>query len=139
MLKYIYILGGTISLSLGFLGLIVPGIPTTPFVLLTGFLYAKSSPRLYSRLEKNKLTGACLRGVKDGFSLKVRLFLLMLMWTMVSITAFVVFRDGVMFYVMFGLGVIGTISQLLFVKKKRPIVEILIDESDEKSNDSYRK
>jgi len=132
MLKYIYILFGTISLVLGLLGLITPGLPTTPFILLTGVLYAKSSPRLYKRLEENKLTGMYLRGINNGLSLKVRILLLLFMWTMVLITAFVVFDNGTMRYIMLGLGAIGTISQILFLKRKKVAVEII--DSDKKEN-----
>jgi len=111
-------------LILGLLGLITPGLPTTPFILLTGFLYAKSSPKLYRLLEQNKLTGMYLRGINEGFGLKTRIFMLSLMWLMILITAFLVFRNNqVMKIVMIVLGIIGTISQLLFLKKKKVVTE----------------
>jgi uncharacterized membrane protein YbaN (DUF454 family) len=119
MTKYLYILSGTITLALGLLGLVTPGLPTTPFILLTGFLYAKGSPRLYRRLENNRLTGMYLKGMKDGFSWKVRILLLLVMWIMILVTAFFVFTDSPMKYVMLILGVIGTVSQFIFIKKKK--------------------
>lgn len=125
MKKYLYILLGTISLGLGLLGMVVPGLPTTPFILLTGILYAKSSARLYSKLENNRLTGMYLRGMKEGFGLKTRILLLAIMWTMISITAFTVFGNSKMKYVMLGLGIIGTISQLMFLKKKKVYSKIV--------------
>lgn len=119
MRKYLFIFLGSLSLFLGFLGLVTPGLPTTPFVLLTGYLYAKSSPRLYAKLQKNRITGACLRSVDEGLSWKMRLFSISFMWLMIILTAFLVFSsEDKMRYVMIGLGVIGTIAQLITLRKK---------------------
>lgn len=125
MKKYIYITVGTISLILGLCGLFTPGLPTTPFILLTGALYAKSSPQLYQRLEKNRLTGKYLRRMETGLSWKGRLLSICLMWCMVSITAFLIFDMGSKkSYIMLGLGVIGTVAQLIALRKRKPKMEL---------------
>ena len=125
MKKYTFITLGTISLILGLLGLFIPGLPTTPFILLTGALYAKSSPQLYKKLEDNKLTGKYLKRMETGLSWKARLFSICIMWTMVCITAFYVFdADGKMRYVMLGLGGIGTIAQLIVLRKRKSKVKL---------------
>ena len=123
MKKYIFIICGTISLFLGLLGLITPGLPTTPFILLTGALYAKSSPTLYKKLEGNKLTGMYLKRLETGLSWKVKIISIGFMWVMICISAFWVFRDNyTMHYLMLGLGVIGTVAQLIALRKKKPKV-----------------
>ncbi len=125
MKKYIFITLGTISLILGLCGLFTPGLPTTPFILLTGALYAKSSPKLYKRLEENRLTGRYLKRMETGLSWKAKLFSIALMWCMVCITAFLVFdANSKMRYVMLGLGVIGTVAQLIALRKKKPKMEL---------------
>jgi uncharacterized membrane protein YbaN (DUF454 family) len=54
-------LAGTISLALGLVGVVLPGLPTTPFVLLAAACYAKASPRLHAWLLNHRLTGPMLR------------------------------------------------------------------------------
>ncbi len=123
MKKYIFISCGTVSLILGLCGLFTPGLPTTPFILLTGTLYAKSSPKLYKRLENNKLTGRYLKRMENGLSWKARLFSIAFMWVMICLTAFLIFdAENKMRYIMLGLGVIGTIAQLIALRKKKPKV-----------------
>lgn len=123
MKKYIFIICGTISLFLGLLGLITPGLPTTPFILLTGALYAKSSPTLYKKLEGNKLTGMYLKRLETGLSWKVKIISIGFMWVMICISAFWVFRDNyTMHYLMLGLGGIGTVAQLIALRKRKPKV-----------------
>lgn len=131
MLKYLYIILGTISLCIGLLGIITPGLPTTPFLLLTAFLYAKSSPKLHQKLLNHKVTGAYLNRVSGGLSLKARLFSIGFMWVMVCFTAFFVFKNNeTMRYVMLGLGCIGTIAQLIVLRKRKPKNKQVADNPD---------
>ena len=61
---------------LGATGLIVPGLPTTPFLLLTSYFLVRSVPSLNDRLLKSKLFGPILtdwqrhRGVRKDVKLK---------------------------------------------------------------------
>lgn len=120
MLKYLYIVLGFVSLGFGILGIITPGLPTTPFIILTGFLFAKSSPKLHQKLKENKLTGYYLNRINSGLSLKARLVSITLMWCMVCISAFFIFEaNSKGRYIVLGLGVVGTIAQLLFLSGKK--------------------
>jgi len=49
------------ALLLGLLGVILPGLPTTPFVLVASYCLLRSSPRLHTRLLENRLFGDVLR------------------------------------------------------------------------------
>lgn len=119
MLRYIYITLGIISLTLGLIGIVTPGLPTTPFILLTAFLFTKSSPKLLKKLQENKLTSRYLNKVNGGLSTKQKLFSIGLMWCMVCFSAFVVFDYGKWRFIMLGLGLIGTIAQLIVLRKRK--------------------
>lgn len=47
-MKPIYILIGLLSVAIGAVGVVVPGLPTTPFMLLALYCFGKSSARLSS-------------------------------------------------------------------------------------------
>jgi hypothetical protein len=48
---------GSISLSLGAIGVFMPVLPTTPFLLLAAFCYLRSSQRLYNWLINHRIFG----------------------------------------------------------------------------------
>lgn len=55
--KYILIAAGSTSLLLGVVGIFIPVLPTTPFLLLTAYLYLRSSKKLYTWLMNSSVFG----------------------------------------------------------------------------------
>lgn len=53
--RLIWIVIGTLSCALGLLGVLLPGLPTTPFLLLTVFAYSKGSARFHLWFTQSKL------------------------------------------------------------------------------------
>jgi uncharacterized protein len=51
---------GSLSLALGIIGILLPLLPTTPFVILTAFAYGRSSPRCQRWLERSRTFGPIL-------------------------------------------------------------------------------
>lgn len=140
MKKYLFIILGLISLGLGLLGIVTPGLPTTPFILLTGVLFAKSSPRLHQKLIDHKITGPYIRRVNNGFSTKGLLISIGIMWTMIILTTLVVFKNNqTMQFVMLGLGFIGTVSQIVVLSKKKKKEKVLLTlDNEEKDNNNLK-
>lgn len=79
--KIVYIVLGSISLGVGLFGVVIPVLPTTPFLLLTAFFYMRSSDRLYQWLIHHKLWGRHLndyityRAIKKSTKIASLLFL----------------------------------------------------------------
>jgi uncharacterized protein len=63
---------GSISLALGIIGVVLPGLPTTPFVLLAAACYAKASPRLHGWLLNHRFMGPMIRDWETHRSLTRR-------------------------------------------------------------------
>ena len=87
ILRYLYILIGGIAVLLGIIGVVVPGLPTTPFVLLASWCFYKSSPRLQAWLLQSFL-GKYIRDYKEkgGLTTRKRVYIIALMATMVSMS-----------------------------------------------------
>ncbi|BCD88841.1 hypothetical protein PSm6_52480 [Pseudomonas solani] len=54
------------SLGVGMVGLVLPGLPTTEFVLLAAWAASKSSPRLANWLDNHRLFGPILKNWRNG-------------------------------------------------------------------------
>lgn len=140
MKKYLFIILGLISLGLGLLGIVTPGLPTTPFILLTGVLFAKSSPRLHQKLLDHKITGPYIRRVNNGFSTKGLIISISIMWIMIILTTLVVFKSNqTMQFVMVGLGFVGTVSQIIVLRKRKKKEKVLLTlDNEEKDNNKLK-
>ena len=86
MLKYLYIAAGTLSLILGVVGIFVPLLPTTPFLLLTAALSFKSSPRLYDWLLRNRYLGIYIRNFREykAIPLRAKIVSVVLLWATIG-------------------------------------------------------
>jgi len=61
-------IAGTVFLILGGVGVVLPLLPTTPFLLLAAVCYARSSERLYRWLLYNRWFGSYIRNWHEGYS-----------------------------------------------------------------------
>lgn len=65
-------LAGSVALALGLIGVVLPGLPTTPFILLAAACYAKASPRLHGWLLNHRFLGPMVRDWETHRSLTRR-------------------------------------------------------------------
>ena len=78
---FLVILGG-LSLVLGLLGIFVPLLPTTPFLLLAAALWVRSSQRLYAWLLSHRRLGPYIRNFRENraIPLRAKVFSVTLLW-----------------------------------------------------------
>jgi uncharacterized membrane protein YbaN (DUF454 family) len=79
---------GIVSVGLGLLGVFVPLLPTTPFLLLAAGCFMRSSQRLYDWLIHHKWFGVHLRNYREyrAVSLRAKVGTLMLLWGVIGAT-----------------------------------------------------
>ncbi len=87
--RVLMIAGGTASAGIGIVGAFVPILPTTPFLLLAAYLYARSSDRLYGWLLGNRLIGDYLRRYYERrcMSGRHKLVTLGLLWGVLALSS----------------------------------------------------
>jgi len=109
--RVIYLVIGTLALFLGALGIFLPVLPTTPFVILAAACYLRSSKRMHAWILQSRLFGETIENFQAGRGLKrdTKIRALVLMWATISISAFffvdqLIFR-GAMFIVAAGVTV----------------------------------
>lgn len=83
---------GWISLVLGIIGIFLPILPTTPFVLLAAACFMRSSERWYLWLTNHPRYGTYIKSYLEnkGIPLKAKLLAMFMMWTSFLITIFVI-------------------------------------------------
>jgi uncharacterized membrane protein YbaN (DUF454 family) len=88
MNKHMWVIGGTVCIGLGILGIFLPVLPTTPFFLLAAFCYGRGSKSFYRWLVNRSLLGAYIRSYREGrgIPLKQKLLTLALLWLTIGFT-----------------------------------------------------
>jgi uncharacterized protein len=90
--RILLIVFGTLFVALGVVGMFIPVLPTTPFLLLAAVCYARSSRRFYDWLMTNRWFGEYLRNYREGrgITLRHKVFALSLLWLTIIYAAWFV-------------------------------------------------
>lgn len=107
--RYALMLAGIVALGLGVLGVVLPGLPTTPFVLLAAACFAKASPRWHAWLKNNRWFGPMVRDweAHRSLPLKVKWLASAMMLAMVSLSAWSLRAPPGAVALLFGLALVG--------------------------------
>ena len=94
-MKIILLVLGILSLVLGVIGVFVPVLPTTPFLLLSATLFLRSDRRLYDWLLAHPYLGEYIRNFKEhkAIPLRVKIVSVSLVWVTLLYCAFFVARE----------------------------------------------
>jgi len=126
ILSKILIGSGTFFLIIGAIGIFIPILPTTPFLLLAAACYARSSIRFYNWLMNNKWFGSYIKNYHDGrgIPLKVKVLTISLLWSSILFSIlFIVYISWIqilLIIIAFGVTIhILTITTYKKIKKSR--------------------
>lgn len=86
--RSILIILGSLCFVLGVIGIFLPVLPTTPFLLLAAGLYARSSNRFYVWLLNNRWFGSYIRNYREGKGIprKQKIFSIAMLWLTIGYT-----------------------------------------------------
>jgi len=116
MKKYLLIAAGTISLSIGVIGIFIPLLPTTPLLLLSSYCYLKSSNRLYEKLINHKILGSYLHNYMKHKAIdkKTKIIAITTLWISLGIS--ILIAPLLFVKVLLGLIGLGVTLHLLSLK-----------------------
>ena len=121
--RWVLVIIGSFFAGLGILGIFLPLLPTTPFLLLAAVCYIRSSERFYSWLMNNKWLGNYIKNYLEGkgVSLKSKVLSISLLW--ITIGYSVVFVVNIfpirVILILIAIGVTIHLLSIRTLKKRR--------------------
>jgi len=118
--RRILIGAGTLSTGLGIIGIFVPILPTTPFLLLAAACYMRSSERFYQWLINNRIFGVFVRNYIEGRGMPARtkVLTILLLWLTIGLTVAFGVENMVVRIVLICIA-IGVTAHVALIKKRK--------------------
>ena len=113
----LFVIAGTIALVLGVVGIILPVLPTTPFLLLAAICYMRGSQRLYNALLRNRFIGSYVRNYLEGrgMSLRNKIWTISMLWIAILCTAFLV-TESLVIRIILVVVLVGVTVHILLIR-----------------------
>jgi uncharacterized membrane protein YbaN (DUF454 family) len=123
--RIILITAGYASLSIGTLGIFLPVLPTTPFLLLAAACFLKSSKRLYKWITQHKLFGAYIKSYMKyrAISLKAKVISIFFLWLVIGVTVLFII-DFVWLKILLPVIAVGV---TIYISSLRTLTEDMVD------------
>ena len=111
IVRAFFFITGSISLVLGGIGIVLPILPTTPFLLLALACYLRSSERMTQWMLTNKYFGKYIKNYKEGkgIPLKTKLFALIILWATIVYSAFFIIPIWIIQIILFLIAIAVTL------------------------------
>ena len=115
--KVLYVGCGTVCTLLALAGIVLPGLPATPFLLLASWLFIRSSPSLHARLESSRLFGPYLKRYRErgGVTAKGKTMIVILMLSVVAVSCIFFLESLALRPIVVSAGIAGAVCVIFFV------------------------
>jgi uncharacterized protein len=133
--RWLLICVGTASLITGLIGIILPVLPTTPFLLLTAICYMHSTPRLYKVLLRRRFIGPYIRNYLEerGMSLTAKVWTLGLLWIALGCSTAFATESLVIRLILLAV-LIGVTAHVILIKIVRKKDTVRLSEPDQRKS-----
>jgi len=120
LLKYFYLISGFILIAIGVIGIFLPLLPTTIFLILASICFLKSSPKANEWLRNHKVLGGYIDNYqnKTGLTRNVKIANIITLWTSISLSAFLL-TDELYIRIILLVIAIGVTIHLAMIKTKK--------------------
>lgn len=119
--KAVLIFAGTMCVALGVLGMFLPLLPTTVFLLMAAYCYSRSSERFHDWLLNNRWCGAYIKNYKSGkgISMRQKISTIAVLWASISFSIWMVSAGFWLTLLLVAIAV-GVSLHLILLKTYRP-------------------
>lgn len=119
--KAILIFAGTMCLALGVLGMFLPLLPTTVFLLMAAYCYSRSSERFHTWLLNNRFCGSYISNYKSGkgISIRQKISTIAILWASISFSIWMLSAGFWLTLLLVAIAV-GVSLHLILLKNYRP-------------------
>jgi len=126
--RWLYVVAGTACVIIGTIGIVVPVLPTTPFLLLAAICYTRSSQRLYDALMSNRVLGSYIKNYLEGRGMtkRAKMWTLSLLWLGITLTAALA-TDSSIVRMLLAVVLVGVTIHILTVSTARTGIEARVD------------
>lgn len=132
--KYMLFVLGSFSLALGFIGVFLPVLPTTPFLLLSVYCYLRSSEKLYQWLINNRILGAYIYNYMTyrAILISTKVYTIIILWLSLTASMIIISSWWIrLILILVGIGVSIHVLTLKTIRKselKKPVFSGKINE-----------
>ncbi len=121
--KAIMLFLGLICTALGAIGIFLPLLPTTPFILAAAICFSSSSERMYNWLSKSPYFGEFINNYqkKTGVSKRTKVLSILFLWSLLSISMYLMRDNILMIVIVISVG-IGVTAHILLLRGIRRAV-----------------
>jgi hypothetical protein len=118
--KYFYLISGFILVAIGVIGIFLPLLPTTIFLILASICFLKSSPKANEWLRNHRVLGGYIDNYqnKTGLTRNSKITNIITLWTSISLSAFLLTDELYIRIILLAIA-IGVTIHLLMIKTKK--------------------
>lgn len=122
--RYLYLLSGVLLVAIGVIGIFLPILPTTIFLILASACFVKSSPQANEWLRNHRILGMYIKNYQDksGLTIKTKVFNIALLWITILSSAYF-FTEELFIKLLLLAIAIGVTIHLLMIKTKLPDIK----------------
>ena len=120
VIRYAYLVSGFLLVAIGIIGIFLPLLPTTIFLILASACFVRSSPKTNEWIRNHKILGVYLKNYQDknGLTIKSKIFTIIFLWLSIGISAFYLTNEFYIRMLLLAIGA-GVSIHIMLIKTQK--------------------